>query len=67
MIKPKLNYTLSIRYDLGNGIWSNYQDHGQGIFESMDVIYKQARILRATLPGKKTEVKFTYQGKDIIV
>lgn len=52
---------------MGDGIWSNYQDHGQGIFESMDVIYKQARILRATLPNKKTEVKFTYQGKDIIV
>jgi hypothetical protein len=61
--KTKPDYSLAIRYRKRDGQWSDWVDHGNGKFESIELVQLQMRIIASTKIGKEKQIRFEWNGK----
>lgn len=60
--KSKPDYSLEIRYRLTNGQWSDWNNKGKGMFETIEIVQRQIITLAAAYYGREKEVKFIWNG-----
>lgn len=60
--KSKPDYSLSIRYKKECGEWSEWTMHGKGLFENIEIVRKQIRLISAPYQGKEKEIRFEWNG-----
>jgi hypothetical protein len=59
----KPDYSLAIRYRLRDGQWSDWQDRGQGKFESIELVQSQIRLMASAYKNRDKEIRFERNGK----
>jgi hypothetical protein len=58
----KPDYSLEMRYKLSSGEWSEWIKKGKGMFQTIEIVQSQIRIIVAPHKGNDIEVKFEYKG-----
>lgn len=58
----KLDYSLEMRYKLPSGEWSEWIKKGKGMFQTIEIVQSQIRIIVAPHKGNDIEVRFEYKG-----
>jgi hypothetical protein len=59
----KPDYSLAIRYRLRDSQWSDWQDRGQGKFESIELVQSQIRLMASAYKNREKEIRFERNGK----
>jgi len=61
--RSKTDYSLSIRYRLKDGSWSDWLNKGSGTFQDISIVQKQIRLLASQYQNREKEIRFEYKGK----
>ena len=61
--RSKTDYSLSIRYRLKDGIWSDWLNKGSGTFQDISIVQKQIRLLASQYQNREKEIRFEDKGK----
>lgn len=58
----KPDYSLEIRHKDSHGKWSAWINKGKGLFQSIEIVQLQIRLISAPHRGNEIEVRFTWNG-----
>lgn len=58
----KPDYSLEIRHKDSQGNWSAWTNKGKGLFQSIEIVQLQIRLISAPYRGNEIEVRFTWNG-----
>jgi len=61
--RSKTDYSLSIRYRLKDGQWSEWLNKGSGLFQDILIVQKQIRLIASQYQNREKEIRFEYNGK----
>jgi hypothetical protein len=63
-IQPtKTDYSLAIRYKQKNGEWSEWKEYGKGLFQTIEEVQLQMRLISANLIYRDKQIRFERNGK----
>ena len=58
----KPDYSLEMRFKDSQGKWSAWINKGKGLFQSIEIVQLQIRLISAPYRGKEIEVRFIWNG-----
>lgn len=58
----KPDYSLEIRFKNSSGEWSQWINKGKGLFQTIEIVQHQIRLIFAPHRGREIEVKFEWNG-----
>ena len=60
--RSKPDYSLEIRFKNSSGEWSAWINKGKGLFQTIEIVQHQIRLISAPHRGKEIEVRFEWNG-----
>lgn len=58
----KTDYTLAVRYKKRDGEWSEWREHGSGIFQTIELAQRQMRLIASPYTNREKQIKFEKNG-----
>jgi len=58
----KPDYSLAIRHQDSQGKWSTWINKGKGLFQNIEIVQLQIRLISAPYKGNEIEVRFEWNG-----
>ncbi len=59
----KTDYSLAIRYKRSDGKWSEWKEYGKGLFQSIELVQLQMRMISANYLHREKQIRFERNGK----
>jgi hypothetical protein len=56
------DYSLEMRFKTSSGEWSQWINKGKGLFQSIELVQHQIRMICLPHKGKEIEVRFEWNG-----
>jgi hypothetical protein len=56
----KSDYSLEIRFKDSQGKWSTWINKGKGLFQNIEIVQLQIRLISAPYKGNEIEVRFLW-------
>jgi hypothetical protein len=56
----KTDYSLEIRFKDSQGKWSTWINKGKGLFQNIEIVQLQIRLISAPYKGNEIEVRFLW-------
>lgn len=58
----KPDYSLEMRFKNSSGEWSQWINKGKGLFQNIELVQHQIRMITLPHKGKEIEVRFEWNG-----
>lgn len=58
----KTDYSLAVRYVKRDGEWSDWQSQGSGIFQSIEIVQRQMRLIASPYKNRPKQIRFEKDG-----
>jgi hypothetical protein len=59
----KTDYSLAIRYRKNDGQWSDWKEYGKGLFQGIETVQLQMRMISANYLHREKQIRFEKDGK----